>query len=99
MNDPKPQSAVVHINSPSTKHLSNSEGLGLFSNRRRDSGKVMDAQVQSLVSVVTPVYNGEKYLAECIERVLSQTCQYSCTRTSLKGGCARLYTCAVMKCA
>jgi glycosyltransferase involved in cell wall biosynthesis len=35
----------------------------------------MNAQPAPLVSVVTPVYNGEAYLGECIESVLSQTYQ------------------------
>ena len=35
----------------------------------------MNAQYQPLVSIVTPVYNGEAYIKECIESVLSQTCQ------------------------
>lgn len=33
----------------------------------------MASQTEPLVSVVTPVYNGEKFIAECIESVVAQT--------------------------
>jgi glycosyltransferase involved in cell wall biosynthesis len=35
----------------------------------------MSARDRGLVSIVTPVYNGERYLRECIESVLRQTYQ------------------------
>ena len=36
----------------------------------------MTSKDQPLVSVLTPVYNGEKFLAECIEKVLAQGYQH-----------------------
>ena len=35
----------------------------------------MNIMTQPFVSILTPVYNGEKYLAECIESILGQTYQ------------------------
>jgi len=35
----------------------------------------MNAYKQPLVSIITPVYNTEKYLSECIESVVNQTYQ------------------------
>lgn len=41
---------------------------------------------EPLVSIVTPVYNGEAYLAECIESVLAQT--YSCWDYTVVNNCS-----------
>ena len=35
----------------------------------------MNQMTESLVTVLTPVYNGEQFLAKCIDSVLNQTYQ------------------------
>jgi glycosyltransferase involved in cell wall biosynthesis len=48
-----------------------------------------------LVSIITPVYNGEKYLAECIVSVLSQT--YSNWEYLIANNCSTDHTLSIAK--
>jgi glycosyltransferase involved in cell wall biosynthesis len=47
----------------------------------------MSTSTEPLVSIVTPVYNGEPYLAECIESVLAQT--YSDWEYTIVDNCSK----------
>lgn len=42
---------------------------------RRQSDRECKVMIEPIVSVVIPVYNGEKYIKNCLEHVLSQTYQ------------------------
>ena len=64
----------------------------------------MSAESQPLVSVLTPVYNGASFLAECIESVLkqsyrnfeihnSQQLQYGQDAGNCHGLCAKGFSC------
>lgn len=55
----------------------------------------MTAQAHPLVSIVTPVYNGEKYLAECIASVLGQT--YPHWEYTIVNNCSRDRTCEIVE--
>jgi len=46
----------------------------------------MSSAAQPLVSVVIPVFNGEKYLAECLDSVLAQT--YTCWDCVIVNNCS-----------
>ena len=50
----------------------------------------MKTHEQPLVSVLTPVYNGKEFLAECIERVLAQT--YSNWEYIIVNNCSKYRT-------
>lgn len=50
-------------------------------------------KTEPLVSVVTPVYNGDKFLAECIESILGQT--YSNWEYVIVNNCSKDHTLAI----
>ena len=56
----------------------------------------MQSTLQPLVSVVTPVYNGEAYLSECIESVLCQT--YQNWEYSIVNNCSKDLTLKIANC-
>ena len=55
------------------KHHPENDPQESSSGRRRSREQVMQTENEPLVSVITPVYNGETFLPECLDSVRSQT--------------------------